>query len=128
MFRDLSALASCSETNERQTEEEGVHIHSHFAEGLFPYLFKHAGAGELFIPLSPCTVHLHCKYKTSHPCFYLSTVKMYLRIEGGQIGDTSEQGFLPRGMRKTTLLAAKQMQRSLVNLCSESRVVIVSEL
>lgn len=44
MFRDLSALPSCSETSERRrgSGEEGVYIHSHFAEGLFPYLFKHA--------------------------------------------------------------------------------------
>lgn len=53
---------------------------------------------------------------------------MYLRTQGGQKGDTSERGFLPRGEGKTTLLAAKQMQRSLVNLRSESRVAIVSEL
>lgn len=114
MFRDLSALPSCSETIEKQTEgeeEEG-------GGGVYPLSLccriisvpVQTCSGELFIPLSPCSVHLYCEYKTSHPCFYLSTVKMYLRTQGGQKGDTSKRGFLARGKRKTTLLAAKQMQ------------------
>lgn len=126
MFRDLSALPSCSETIQRQTEG-GIYPLS-LCCGIISVPVQTC-SGELFILLSPCTVHLYFKQKTSHPCFYLSTVKMYLRTRGGQKGDTHQSGDFCLGeWGKTRLLAAKQMQRSPVNLGSESRVAIVSEL
>lgn len=94
MFRDLSALPSCPDT------ECTAYIHSHFAQGLFPYLFKHAPVNYLSRP-SCRAVHLCRPVQTSHPCFFLSAVK------------------------KTYLWARGH---SLVDLGSESRVTIASEL
>lgn len=51
-------------------------IHSHFAVGLFPYLFKHAPVN-YSSRRAPRAVHLYREYETSHPCFYLAAVKMY---------------------------------------------------
>lgn len=65
-------------------------IHSHFAVGLFLYLFKHAPVN-YSSRRAPRAVHLYREYETSHPCFYLAAVKMYLRTQGRQKGDTSEQ-------------------------------------
>ncbi len=122
MFRDLSALPSCSETIERQTEreEEGVYIHSHFAVGLFPYLFKHAPVNYLsgWAPaLCTCTASIkHLTHAFTSPRW-----KCTLGRRADKKGTHQSRDFLLRGKGKTTLLTAKQMQRSLVNLGSKSR-------